>query len=125
MIDYSASVKRSEIYKIDFDSKKFERIDSYNNSGRIDRSYRIPEDGLFTIIKNNGEEESFEVKKDDIVLRMYSTTEEYLDKEYIVIDNPLLKDYYIRYDTFEQERTGKDKDMVECVNRSEICIKKS
>ena len=31
-----------------------------------------------------------------MVLKMYSTTGDYDDKDYIVIDNPELKDYYRR-----------------------------
>lgn len=123
MINYIADVKRSELYKVDFDSKKFDRLDSHNCSNRLDYSYRIPEDGVLTVTKYNGEEESFEVKKNDLVLRMYTSGKEYYDKEYIVISDPRLKDYYTRFDAYEQERIGKE--MAECANRAEDCIKEA
>lgn len=117
MINYIADAKRSELYKVDFDSKKFDRIDSYNCSTRLDYTYRIPEDGLFTVTKHNGKEESFEVKKNDLVLRLYTAGKEYYDKEYIVISDPRLKDYYVRYDAYAQERIGEE--MAQCANSAD------
>lgn len=125
MINYIADAKYSEIYKVDFDNKKFNRFTSYEGNGMpmIDYSYRIPEDGLFTVTKHDGKEESFEVKKNDLVLRLYSIGKEYYNKEYIVINDPKLKDYYDRYDEYEQERIGEE--MAQCANKADNCIKEA
>lgn len=125
MINYIADAKYSEIYKVDFDNKKFNRFTSYEGNGRpmIDYSYRIPEDGLFTVTKHDGKEESFEVKKNDLVLRLYSIGKEYYNKEYIVINDPKLKDYYDRYDEYEQERIREERK--ECEGRADNCIKEA
>ena len=43
-----------------------------------------------------------------MILKMYSTTGDYDDKEFIVIDNPELKDYYRRrIERLEADRKAK------------------
>lgn len=93
MVKFYARVNNSNIYRVDFEKEEFEAIGCFND---IDYTYIMPEDGILEIIDKDGNKKSIEVKQYDIVLRMYSTTGNYYDKEYIVIDNPELKDYYRR-----------------------------
>lgn len=93
MVKYCAKVKDSSIYKVDFEKEEFEVIGYFSV---IDYCYIMPEDGILEITDEDGNKKSIEVKQYDMVLKMYSTTDNYQDKEYIVIDNPELKDYYRR-----------------------------
>lgn len=93
MVKYCAKVKDGNIYKVDFEKEEFEVISYFSD---IDYRYIMPEDGILEITDEDGNKKSIEVKQYDMVLKMYSTTDNYQDKEYIVIDNPELKDYYRR-----------------------------
>lgn len=93
MIKYCAKVNNANIYKVDFEKEEFESVGYFSD---IDYRYIIPEDGILEITDKNGNKKSIEVKQYDMLLKMYSTTDDYDDKEFIVIDNPELKDYYRR-----------------------------
>lgn len=93
MVKYCAKVNNANIYKVDFEKEEFESVDYFSD---IDYCYIIPEDGILEITDKNGNKKSIEVKQYDMLLKMYSTTGDYNDKEFIVIDNPELKDYYRR-----------------------------
>lgn len=93
MVKFCAKIKDSNIYRVDFEKEEFESIGYFGN---IDYHYIIPEDGILEITDKNGNKKSIEVKQYDLVLKLYSTTKDYDDKEYIVISNPELKDYYRR-----------------------------
>ena len=93
MVKYCAKVNNANIYKVDFEKEEFESV---SHSSDIDYRYIIPEDGILEITDKNGNKKSIEVKQYDLLLKMYSTTGDYNDKEFIVIDNPELKDYYRR-----------------------------
>lgn len=93
MVKYCAKINNANIYKVDFEKEEFESV-SYSSD--IDYRYVIPEDGILEITDKNGNKKSIEVKQYDLLLKMYSTTGDYDDKEFIVIDNPELKDYYRR-----------------------------
>lgn len=93
MIKYCAKVNNANIYKVDFEKEEFESVSYFSD---IDYRYIIPEDGILEITDKNGNKKSIEVKQYDLLLKMYSTTGDYDDKEFIVIDNPELKDYYRR-----------------------------
>lgn len=93
MIKYCAKVNNANIYKVDFEKEEFESVSHFSD---IDYRYIIPEDGILEITDKNGNKKSIEVKQYDLLLKMYSTTGDYDDKEFIVIDNPELKDYYRR-----------------------------
>lgn len=117
MVKYCAKVKDANIYKVDFEKEEFEHIGYFSD---IDYRYIIPEDGVLEITNKDGNKESIEVKQYDMVLKMYSTTGNYEDKEYIVIDNPELKDYYRRRverleaDRKEREVTINEKCCCDC-----------
>lgn len=93
MVKYCAKVNNANIYKVDFEKEEFESVSHFSD---IDYRYIIPEDGILEITDKNGNKKSIEVKQYDMILKMYSTTGDYDDKEFIVIDNPELKDYYRR-----------------------------
>lgn len=93
MVKYCAKVNNGIIYKVDFEKEEFESVSHFSD---IDYRYLIPEDGILEITDKNGNKKSIEVKQYDLLLKMYSTTGDYDDKEFIVIDNPELKDYYRR-----------------------------
>lgn len=93
MVKYCAKVNNANIYKVDFEKEEFESVSHFSD---IDYRYIIPEDGILEITDKNGNKKSIEVKQYDLILKMYSTIGDYDDKEFIVIDNPELKDYYRR-----------------------------
>lgn len=93
MVKYCAKINNASIYKVDFEKEEFESVSHFSD---IDYRYIIPEDGILEITDKNGNKKSIEVKQYDLLLKMYSTTGDYDDKEFIVIDNPELKDYYRR-----------------------------
>lgn len=93
MVKYCAKINNANIYKVDFEKEEFESVSYFSD---IDYRYVIPEDGILEITDENGNKKSIEVKQYDLLLKMYSTTGDYDDKEFIVIDNPELKDYYRR-----------------------------
>lgn len=93
MVKFCARVDNSNIYRVDFEKEEFEAIGCFSD---VDYIYIMPENGILEIIDKDSNKKSIEVKQYDIILRMYSTTGNYYDKEYIVIDNPELKDYYRR-----------------------------
>lgn len=93
MVKYCAKVNNANIYKVDFEKEEFESVSHFSD---IDYRYIMPEDGILEITDKNGNKKSIEVKQYDLILKMYSTTGDYDDKEFIVIDNPELKDYYRR-----------------------------
>lgn len=90
MVKYCAKVNNANIYKVDFEKEEFESVSHFSD---IDYRYIMPEDGILEITDKNGNKKSIEVKQYDLILKMYSTTGDYDDKEFIVIDNPELKDY--------------------------------
>ena len=82
-----------DVYVVEFENQKFDTL-KYNRAG-IDYSYFIEEDGMFIVLDENGDElESFEVKANDVVLRMYSYTKNWQEKVYIRITDPALLAYY-------------------------------
>lgn len=93
MVKYCAKVNNANIYKVDFEKEEFESVSHFS---AVDYRYIMPEDGILEITDKNGNKKTIEVKQYDVLLRMYSTTDDYDDKEFIVIDNPELKDYYRR-----------------------------
>lgn len=114
MIKYCAKVNNANIYKVDFEKEEFESVSYFSD---IDYRYVIPEDGILEITDKNGNKKSIEVKQYDMLLKMYSTTGDYDDKEFIVIDNPELKDYYRR----RIERLEADRKARKAVSGEKVC----
>lgn len=114
MIKYCAKVNNANIYKVDFEKEEFESVSYFSD---IDYRYIMPEDGILEITDKNGNKKSIEVKQYDLLLKMYSTTGDYDDKEFIVIDNPELKDYYRR----RIERLEADRKARKAVSGEKVC----
>lgn len=114
MVKYCAKVNNANIYKVDFEKEEFESVSYFND---IDYRYIIPEDGILEITDKNGNKKSIEVKQYDMLLKMYSTTGDYDDREFIVIDNPELKDYYRR----RIERLEADRKARKAVSGEKVC----
>lgn len=114
MVKYCAKINNANIYKVDFEKEEFESVSYFSD---IDYRYIIPEDGILEITDKNGNKKSIEVKQYDMLLKMYSTTGDYDDKEFIVIDNPELKDYYRR----RIERLGADRKARKAVSGEKVC----
>lgn len=114
MVKYCAKVNNANIYKVDFEKEEFESVSHFSD---IDYRYIIPEDGILEITDKNGNKKSIEVKQYDLLLKMYSTTGDYDDKEFIVIDNPELKDYYRR----RIERLEADRKARKAVSGEKVC----
>ena len=93
MVKYCAKVNNANIYKVDFEKEEFESVSHFSD---VVYRYIMPEDGILEITDKNGNKKTIEVKQYDEIIKMYSTTGDYDDKEFIVIDNPELKDYYRR-----------------------------
>lgn len=114
MVKFCARVNNANIYKVDFEKEEFESVSYFSD---IDYRYIIPEDGILEITDKNGNKKSIEVKQYDMLLKMYSTTGDYDDKEFIVIDNPELKDYYRR----RIERLEADRKARKAVSGEKVC----
>lgn len=114
MVKYCAKINNANIYKVDFEKEEFESVSYFSD---IDYRYVIPEDGILEITDKNGNKKSIEVKQYDLLLKMYSTTGDYDDKEFIVIDNPELKDYYRR----RIERLEADRKARKAVSGEKVC----
>ena len=114
MVKYCAKINNANIYKVDFEKEEFESVSHFSD---IDYRYIIPEDGILEITDKNGNKKSIEVKQYDLLLKMYSTTGDYDDKEFIVIDNPELKDYYRR----RIERLEADRKARKEVSGEKVC----
>lgn len=114
MVKYCAKVNNANIYKVDFEKEEFESVSHFSD---IDYRYIMPEDGILEITDKNGNKKSIEVKQYDLLLKMYSTTGDYDDKEFIVIDNPELKDYYRR----RIERLEADRKARKAVSGEKVC----
>ena len=114
MVKYCAKVNNANIYKVDFEKEEFESVGYFSG---IDYRYIIPEDGILEITGEDGDKKSIKVKQYDVLLKMYSTTGDYDDKEFIVIDNPELKDYYRR----RIERLEADRKARKAVSGEKVC----
>ena len=95
-----------DVYVVEFENQKFDTL-KYN-SASIDHSYFIEEDSTFIVLDENGDElESFEVKANDVVLRMYPYTKNWQEKVYIRITDPAL---LACYDNLREHRKIIDKE---------------
>lgn len=83
MIKYIAKQTGSSIFGVDFQKEEFDEL---NPSSMIDYMYLIPEDGELNITNNDGSKKVMTAKKNNILLKMYSASNNYSDKEFIVLD---------------------------------------
>ncbi len=119
MVKYYADVRMGDIYKVDLANESFEVL-RYNNM--IDYIYYVPEDGNLEITLKDGSKKTIGVDKGDIVLKMYSATGDYADKEYFVIRHPEIEDYVRRREEFKTEMLKKRADSTYSLDlEDEVC----
>lgn len=108
MIKYLYVLDGSQLVKF---NKETEDITCLNNkSTNIDWMWIADEDGTF------GDEE---IKAGDIILRMYGIGKgnlRYSEREYFIIKDEKLKDYYKRLNEFNIERTKELEENLKCEN---------
>ena len=116
MIKYIATKASGDVFKANFEEYTVERV---NYDSNIDYTYVIYEDGEW-IVDNN---KLFDVNKGDIIIRMYSASEVWENKEYIKLSSPELIDYYERLKAYRESR---DKDLEKnCCDCKCACVKEA
>lgn len=116
MLQYIATKEDGDIFGIDFDTKKISKV-RYN--GGVDYQYQVQEDGEFLV---DGKK-LFDVKAGDILLKMYSVTDNWNDKEFIKITTPELIEYFKRRDEYSAARKAANKEKTMCCCESCSCEK--
>lgn len=89
MVKYIATKREGDVIVANFEEQKVSK--AVYGSG-YDYSYTITESGEWIV---DGEK-LFDVNEGDVVLKMYSATNNWEEKEYIKVSSPELKDYYCR-----------------------------
>lgn len=112
MIKYLDVTNRGGFIKFDKENEKMSALDNVNSN--IDWVWIIDEDGEF-----NGKE----VKKGDVVFKMYSTTSNCNEREYIILKDETLKDYYRRLKEFYDNQRKSISKCCDCECCSDSCIK--
>lgn len=97
---------RGVVVKCNAENQDFSILE--NTYANIDYMYIIDEDGIVTT--KDGTE--IPVNKDDILLVLYGI-EKFKGREYFVITNSKLKDYYTRLNEYDKEK--------ETLNSSDTC----
>ena len=115
MIKYVATKPDSAIIKVNFEEQTATR-EGFN--GNVDCIYVIHEDGEWVV----DNDKLFDVKKGDVIIKMYSSSEIWKDKEYIKLNSPELIDYYERLKAFRESSISNKPS--ECCNNCN-CICKS
>lgn len=112
MIKYLDVTNGRDFIKFDKENEKMSALDNINSN--VDWVWIIDEDGEF-----NGKE----VKKGDVVFKMYSATSDYNEREYIIIKDEALKDYYRRLKEFYDNQRKPTSKCCDCECCSDSCIK--
>jgi hypothetical protein len=89
MVKYIATKREGDVIVANFEEQKVSKA-TYGSG--YDYSYTITEPGEWIV---DGEK-LFNVEEGDVVLKMYSVTNNWEEKEYIKISSPELKDYHCR-----------------------------
>ena len=97
MVKYIATKREGDVIVANFEEQKVSRA-TYGSG--YDYSYIVTEPGEWIV---DGEK-LFDVKEGDVVLKMYSVTNNWEEKEYIKLSSPELKDYYCRRDEHGKRR---------------------
>lgn len=114
MIKYYGLDYVSSLFKLDTEKDTVNTVNYIRSN--IDWVYRIPEDGF--IVKPDGSK--IKVNANDIVLKMYAPGKRYSDpKEYIIVKDKEIVDYYFRY--FENVKKSEEKEENSCKCSCELC----
>lgn len=114
MVKYYTKRTDYDIIKVDIENDLVQSIDRNAN---VDYVYFIDEDGTI-IVKDDDKVEKIEVNAGDVVVKFYSADENYKNKEYYVIRNEGIIDYFKRYrNHMEESRKNKCCNCCECNDR--------
>lgn len=93
MIRYNSKTINSIVVKLDTDNEDFDIMDSTY----CDYMYWVPEDGEWTIVREDGTKETVPVTKGTLVLKFYPVDEKTSrEREFVFVNNDYLKGYYER-----------------------------
>lgn len=93
MIKYIIKKDISNAVKIDTDTNN---VDILKTEWVIDRTYFIDKTGVCVM-----DGQSFDVKEGDMIIKLYAIDEK-SDKEYVIISNPQITDYFNRLAEYEK-----------------------
>lgn len=96
----------------------FPQVTHIRTGINIDYSYRIGEDGILKIKDKDNNITEHEVKKNDVIFVMYSNTEDYRDKQIIIIHDDRFGEYFTKLDERDEKRV---KEMSESCPRISGC----
>lgn len=106
MIKYVSKTIKSLVVKIDTDKEDVDAV----NSIYCDYMYWVPEDGEWTITREDGTKETVPVTKGTLVLKFYPANDEISkEREFVFINNDHLKSYYERHLQYNEKRKMKEK----------------
>lgn len=91
----------------------------------IDYSYRIEEDGILKIKDKDNNITKHEVKKNDVVFVMYSNTEDYRDKQIIIIHDDRFGEYFTKLDERDEKRVKEMSESCSGISECNDCCKVS
>ena len=96
--------KKSTLFSLSSNENDLYDADIVYSGINLDYAYRIPEDGVLVVKKDNGTKEEYSVSKDDVVFAMYSLTDNYEDRQIIIIRDQRFIDYFKLMDEKEERR---------------------
>lgn len=91
------------MFSIDLEGD-FPQVDSIETGTNIDRTYRIREDGILKVKDSKGNITEYEVKENDVLLIMYSNTDDWYNRQIIVLHDDRFVKYFKDLDKFHAEK---------------------
>ncbi len=113
MIKYLVKYNQSSLYKFSTDDND---LDIVNSDYCIDYSFWIPEDGELIIIDKNNNRTTRKVQKGDLVLKMYSNTNDSRDREYFVVNASETAKYISKRIEYMERRNRVESEHEACGN---------
>lgn len=106
MIRYISKTVNGLVVKLNTNDEDFSTIESTY----CDYMYWVPEDGEWTVTREDGTKETVPVTKGTLVLKLYSIDRETSrEGEFVFVNNDYLKDYYERQLQYYKECKLKEK----------------
>lgn len=101
------------MFSIDLEGD-FPQVDRTETGTNIDRIYRIREDGILKAKDSKGNITEYEVKENDVLLIMYSNTDDWYNRQIIIIRDDRFVKYFEDLDKFKEKMKNDDSDVCEC-----------
>lgn len=108
MVKYIATRRDGDVIKVNFEEQKASKA---NYGSGFDYSYVITEEGEWIV----DDKKLFDVKEGDLVVKMYSVTNNWEEKEFIKITSAELVDYYKRREEAKKQRDFEKRLCEDCV----------